>query len=106
MTSMSYKTEYTQSIEHPEQFWAEKAKALDWFKAPEKILSKDENGIDRWFADGELNTCHLALDFHVANGRGDQVAIYYDSPVTESKAAITYSQLQQQVAKFAGVLKK
>lgn len=106
MTSMSYKTEYTQSIEHPEQFWAEKAKALDWFKAPEKILSKDENGIDRWFADGELNTCHLALDYHVANGRGDQVAIYYDSPVTESKAAITYSQLQQQAAKFAGVLKK
>lgn len=103
---MSYLTEYTQSIQQPEQFWGEKAKALDWFKAPQAILSKDDNGIDRWFADGELNTCHLAVDYHVANGRGDQVAIYYDSPVTDSKSAITYKELLQQVAKFAGVLQK
>ncbi len=104
--NMSYQSEYTRSIQQPEEFWAEKAQTLDWFKFPETILSKDENGIDRWFADGEMNTCHLALDYHVANGRGDQVAIYYDSPVTESKKAITYKELLDQVSRFAGVLKQ
>ena len=103
---MSYQSEYTRSIEQPEEFWGEKASALDWFKAPETILSKDENGIDRWFADGEMNTCHMAVDYHVATGRGEQVAIYYDSPVTSTKSAITYNELLQQVSAFAGVLKK
>ena len=102
---MSYQSEYRQSIEQPETFWAEKASALDWFKPPTQILSKDDNGIDRWFADGEMNTCHMALDYHVENGRGDQVAIYYDSPVSDSKAAITYRDLRDQVAVFAGGLK-
>ncbi|MFT5722833.1 MAG: propionyl-CoA synthetase [Motiliproteus sp.] len=101
---MAYQDEYQQSIEAPEVFWKEKAAALDWFKSPQQILSKDENGIDRWFADGEMNTAHMALDYHVEAGRGDQVAIYYDSPVTNTKRAITYTQLRDQVAKFAGVL--
>jgi len=102
---MAYLDEYTKSIESPELFWAEKARALDWYKAPETILSKDENGIDRWFADGEMNTCHMALDYHVAAGRGDQVALYYDSPVTNTKTQYSYSELRDQVALFAGVLK-
>ncbi|WP_421863275.1 propionyl-CoA synthetase [Motiliproteus sp.] len=102
---MAYLDEYQKSITDPAAFWKEKAEALEWFKFPQQILSKDENGIDRWFADGEMNTCHMALDYHIAAGRGDQVAIYYDSPVTDTKKAYTYSELRDQVALFAGVLK-
>lgn len=102
---MSYKEEYRRSIETPEAFWAEKAEAIKWFKTPETILSKDENGIDRWFADGELNTAYLALDYHVESGRGDQDALIYDSPVTDTRQRYTYSELRDAVAKFAGVLK-
>ncbi|RDE24585.1 propionyl-CoA synthetase [Motiliproteus coralliicola] len=102
---MAYLDEYQKSITDPATFWKEKAEALEWFKFPQQILSKDENGIDRWFADGEMNTCHMALDYHIAAGRGDQVAIYYDSPVTDTKKAYTYTELRDQVALFAGVLK-
>ncbi|WP_299203155.1 propionyl-CoA synthetase [uncultured Amphritea sp.] len=102
---MSYKEEYRKSIETPEAFWAEKAEAVKWFKKPVTILSKDENGIDRWFADGEMNTAYLALDYHVESGRGDQDALIFDSPVTDTKQRYTYSELRDAVAKFAGVLK-
>ena len=102
---MSYQAEYSKSINTPEEFWREKAQDLAWFKQPEKILSKDDNGIDRWFADGELNTSYLALDYHVENGRADNTAIIYDSPVTGQKRKITYLELRDDVAKFAGVLK-
>ena len=103
---MSYADEFRKSIEQPEAFWKEKAEAIEWSKVPTQILSKDENGIDRWFADGELNTAWLALDYHVENGRADQVAMYYDSPVTDSKQQFTYRELRDQVARFAGVLKQ
>ncbi|WP_415887953.1 propionyl-CoA synthetase [Neptuniibacter sp. QD37_6] len=102
---MTYRAEYSKSIEAPEEFWNEKAQDLKWFKAPEKILSKDENGVDRWFADGEMNTAYLALDYHVENGRADNTAIIYDSPVTGQKRKISYLELRDEVAKFAGVLK-
>lgn len=103
---MSYSSEYQRSIDHPEQFWSEKASQLDWFRAPSTILQKDENGIERWFSDGVLNTSYLALDSQVEQGRGDQVAIYYDSPVTDSKQRITYRELLQQVECFAGALRE
>lgn len=102
---MSYIEEYKKSIDTPEAFWAEKAEAIEWFKKPETILSTDENGIHRWYADGEMNTAYLALDHHVNNGRGDQDALIYDSPVTETKQRYTYLELRDEVAKFAGVLK-
>lgn len=101
---MSYATEYQASIDSPETFWAEKAKQLPWFKAPEKILSDDENGIKRWFADGQMNTCYMALDHHVANGRGEQTALFYDSPVTDTKMQLTYSELLEKVSRFAGLM--
>ncbi|AEP31445.1 propionyl-CoA synthetase [Brumicola nitratireducens] len=101
---MSYATEYQASIDDPEAFWADKAKQLPWFKAPEKILSDDENGIKRWFADGEMNTCYMALDHHVAEGRGDQAALIYDSPVTDTKMQLTYNELLDKVSRFAGLL--
>ena len=102
---MAYRDEYQASIENPEAFWAEKAKALDWFKLPKQILTTDEHGIYHWFADGELNTCHLAVDFHIANGRGDQVALIYDSPVTDQKRQYTFRELRDQVARCAGMLR-
>lgn len=102
---MSYKAEYDRSMNDPEGFWKEKAQALSWFKAPEKILSQDEHGIYHWFADGEMNTAYMALDYHVEQGRGDQLAIIYDSPVTDTKTTFTYSELRDAVAKAAGMLK-
>lgn len=101
---MSYAEEYRQSIEQPETFWAKQAGKLPWFSVPKKILSKDDNGIYRWFADGELNTAYMALDHHVDNGRGDQDALIYDSPVSGVKQKYTYTELRDQVALFAGVL--
>ncbi|MBB1488811.1 propionyl-CoA synthetase [Oceanospirillum sediminis] len=101
---MTYQAEYEKSINQPEVFWAEKAADIPWYKRPTRILGKDEQGTDRWFVDGELNTCYAALDYHVENGRGDQIAIYYDSPVTGIKARLSYSELRDQVATFAGAL--
>ncbi|MDH3634658.1 MAG: propionyl-CoA synthetase [Gammaproteobacteria bacterium] len=102
---MSYRDEYQASIENPEAFWAEKARQLDWYKPAEKVLSTDEHGVQRWFADGELNTCHLAVDYHVENGRGDQTALIYDSPVTHQQKKYSYRELRDAVALCAGMLK-
>lgn len=101
---MSYQEEYQQSIKQPEKFWQRQAKQLDWFTFPKNILSKDEHDIHHWFADGEMNSCHMALDFHVADGRGEQTALIYDSPVANRKKQFTYSQLRDEVAKTAGML--
>jgi propionyl-CoA synthetase len=102
----SYQEEYSQSINEPEAFWAREGAKLAWFKAPTQVLSKDENGMDRWFADGEINTSYLALDANVEAGRGQQIALYYDSPVTQTKRAISYAQLLEEVETFAGALQQ
>ncbi|MFB3058709.1 MAG: AMP-binding protein, partial [Gammaproteobacteria bacterium] len=73
-------------------------------KKPQNILSTDEHGIQRWFADGEMNTCYMALDHHVENGRGDQTALIYDSPVTDQKKTFSYAELRDEVALCAGML--
>ena len=100
----SYKTEYTKSIQDKEAFWKEKSSLIHWFKEPQKILSKSEEGLYRWFEGGSLNTCYLAVDFHVENGRKNQVALIYDSPVTHTKQKFTYADLLREVSIFAGVL--
>ena len=102
---MNYSEEYEQSIENPEIFWQKQAKNIQWFKKPNSILSTNKEGIHQWFADGELNTCYLALDYHVEQGRGDNIALIYDSPVTNTKQKFTYKQLTNDVAKFADVLR-
>ena len=102
---MSYQSEYTKSINSPAEFWGEKAQALPWFVPPTSILSKDENNMDRWFADGMMNTSFMAIDHHVQSGRGDQAAIIYDSPVTNTKSTLTYNELLTQVSAFAGALR-
>jgi len=101
---MSYQQEYQASVEDPESFWAEKARLVPWYKEPQNILSTDEHGIHRWFADGEMNTCYMALDHHVENGRGEQAALIYDSPVTDQKKTFSYSKLRDEVALCAGML--
>ncbi|EWC59716.1 Acetyl-coenzyme A synthetase [Actinokineospora spheciospongiae] len=88
----------------PEGFWLDAAGALDWDRAPTRALDDSAAPLYRWFPDGVLNTCHNALDRHVAAGRGEQVALVYDSPVTGTKAAYTYAELTDLVARFAGVL--
>ncbi len=102
---MTYQEFYDWSMSAPEVFWKEQAEAIAWFEKPASILSKDEDGLYRWYAGGKLNTCYLALDHQVENGRGKQVALYYDSPVTGSKQAFTYRELLEEVSLFAGVLK-
>ncbi len=100
-----YQEEYRRSISDPEGFWREQARAIDWFEFPDTILSRDENGFFRWFPGGKLNTCHLAVDRHVQQGRGEQTAIIHDSPVTDTRRRISYAELQDQVARFAGALR-
>ena len=101
----TYQEQYQQFLDNPEVFWHEQATRITWYKKPETILSIDENNYYRWYCDGELNTSYLCLDYHVEQGRGDQAALIYDSPVTNSKASFTYLELRDQVARFAGGLK-
>lgn len=100
-----YSSHYQQSLGSPEQFWMEQAKAIDWFVPPQKGLSQDENGFYRWFEGGKLNTSHLALDHHVADGRGDQPALIYESPVSFTNHTYTYSEVLEETALLAGLLK-
>ncbi len=102
---MSYQNEYDQSLSNPVSYWKKQAKAIDWFKFPETILSKDDDDLYRWYKGGQLNTCYLALDYHIENGRADQTALIYDSPVTNTKQKFTYQELLTETALFAGVLK-
>ena len=95
---------YARAQTDAEGFWAEAAEALDWDRKWDKVLDDSAKPFYRWFKGGMLNTCHNALDRHIEGGRGDQVALIYDSPVTESIKSLTYCELRDQVALFAGVL--
>lgn len=98
-----YDKVYAESIADPEKFWAEAATKVHWYHEWDKVVDV-VNGHYRWFVGGCMNTCYNALDLHVDNGRGDQVALYYDSPVTDTKKKYTYRQLRDRVAKTAGIL--
>ena len=95
---------HRRSIEDPSDFWGEAAEGIDWESRWDKVLDDSKAPIYRWFSGGSLNTCYNALDRHVANGRGEQAAIIYDSPVTDSQRKISYSELRDEVALFAGAL--
>ncbi|RUO32933.1 AMP-binding protein [Aliidiomarina soli] len=99
---MSYQNEYLAARDNPQAFWLEKANKLAWFRAPTKAFDPSSNN---WFSDGQINICHAALDHHIEEGRGNQAAFYYDSPVTGNKDTITYQQLFDEVRHFAGVLR-
>ena len=95
---------HARSLSDPESFWAEAAEAIHWTKRWERVLDDSNPPSYRWFTGGELNTCYNALDLHVENGRGDQAALIYDSPVTDTGRRYTYAELRDEVARFAGVL--
>ncbi|MBK8625982.1 MAG: acetate--CoA ligase [Saprospiraceae bacterium] len=101
---MSYTTKYDHSISEKEDFWRAEAQKIKWFTFPETILSTDADDLYRWYAGGKMNTSYLALDLHVEEGRGEQTALIYDSPVTGVKNQYTYSELLHEVSLFAGVL--
>ncbi len=101
----SYQEEFNRSIEDPSGFWGEAAEAITWVKKWDKVLDDSNPPFYRWFTGGELNTCYNAIDRHVEGGRGDQVAIIYDSPVTGVIEKITYREFQDRVAKLAGGLR-
>lgn len=100
----AYQIAHQQSLDHPEVFWAEAAKDISWIKPAERVLDDSHAPLYRWFVGGQLNTCYNAVDRHVEAGRGEQAAILYDSPITGTKSQITYAELQDKVARFAGVL--
>ncbi len=99
---MGYRKVYEQWRNDPEGFWLEHARALDWEVMPKQALSAEAAPFYAWFRDGMINACHNAVDRHVDTGHGDQVAIIYDSPVTDSKETITFRSLQERVARLAG----
>jgi len=99
-----YRSNYQQSLDNPEDFWMNQVQAIDWFVPPTKGLSQDENGFYRWFEGGKLNTSYLALDYHVKNGRGDQPAIIYESPVSFTSRTYTYQEVLDETARLAGLL--
>ncbi|GAA5193276.1 propionyl-CoA synthetase [Ferrimonas gelatinilytica] len=92
------------ATEDPSGFWGDAAAAIDWIRPWQRVLEEDNAPLYRWFEGAQLNTCYNALDRHVAQGRGEQVAIHYDSPVSDTRYGITYLELQAKVARLAGAL--
>ncbi len=99
-----YAQAYDQSINDPEEFWGSIAEDCHWYKKWEKVLDDSNKPFYRWFTGGETNTCYNAVDLHVDNGMGDQTAVIYDSPVTDTIRKYTFSELKDEVSRFAGVL--
>ena len=97
---------YRRSIDHPEEFWAEAATEIDWVKPWDQVLDGSRAPFFRWFAGGRLNTCYNALDRHAERGRADQLALLYDSPVTDTAKGYTYRELRDEVARFSGALRR
>ncbi len=95
---------YQRSVAQPEEFWAEAAAEIDWVTPWERVLDDSRAPFYRWFAGGQMNTCYNALDRHVDRGRADQLALIYDSPVTDTVKTFTYRELRDAVATFAGAL--
>jgi propionyl-CoA synthetase len=99
-----YQEAFRRSLADPDGFWGEAAKLIDWYREPAVVLDRSNPPFYRWFTGGVLNTCFNAVDRHVREGRGDQAALIYDSPVTATQRTMTYRELLDQVARFAGVL--
>lgn len=100
----SMTNDYQQWQSEPVEFWRDQSQNIDWFTPPKTILSESPDGAASWFEDGEMNTCYLALDHHVANGRGPQTALIYDSPVTGRLHFYSFLELRDETARVAGML--
>jgi propionyl-CoA synthetase len=101
----SFDAVFQSSVNNPEEFWAEAAKSITWYKEYDKVLDSSNPPFYKWYPGGKMNTCYNAIDRHVENGRADQTAIIYDSPVTNTIRKISYKELLDEVSTFAGALK-
>src|SRR5690349_20883280 len=101
-----YRQTYQRSISDPEGFWRDAAEGVAWHVPPTRILDDSEAPIFRWYPDAELNTCHNALDRHVGEGHGDRAALIHDSPVTGVTRTYSYREMRDEVALFAGALRR
>jgi propionyl-CoA synthetase len=101
-----YDDVFRRSLQDPEGFWAEAASSLRWRKKWDRVLERNDPARPRWFTGGELNTCENALDAHVESGRGDQLALVWDSAVANQTMKLTYRELLRDVAQFAGGLRR
>src|SRR6476619_3006217 len=101
----AYQETYDRWNRDPEAFWRELAGRIEWEREPDAVLDSSRAPLYRWFTGGRMNTCFNAVDRHVRDGRGDQPALIYDSPVTGTQRTFTYADLQDEVARFAGVLR-
>lgn len=99
-----YHNAYDESLKFPDRFWGRAAAAIHWHRPFERVLDDREAPLYRWFAGGQMNTCYNAVDRHVAMGRGDEPAVHYDSPVTDTRRTLSYRALQDAVARCAGGL--
>lgn len=102
--STTYEAAFRDSLDDPSGFWGRAAEDIAWVKRPSVVLDDSNAPFYRWFPDGILNTCDNALDRHVRAGRGERTALVHASPITGSSTSITYSELIDRVATFAGVL--
>ncbi|MEK9684278.1 MAG: propionyl-CoA synthetase [Rhodospirillaceae bacterium] len=100
----NWEEQYRISLEDPQSYWATAAQAIDWYRPWDAVLDSSNPPFYRWFKGGELNSCYNALDRHVERGRGDQKALIYDSPVTETSESYTFRELLYFTEKFSGVL--
>jgi acyl-coenzyme A synthetase/AMP-(fatty) acid ligase/DNA-binding NarL/FixJ family response regulator len=103
---MRYATTYEESVQNPTAFWGKQATEIQWFKSPQQIFTAHSSIAYEWFSDGITNMCYNCLDVHVQNGKGNQVALIYDSPVTQTAQQYTYQELLQEVALMAGAMHK
>jgi len=101
----AYEATYREWLRDPEAFWARAAESIHWYKKWDQVLDASRAPFYRWFSGGLVNTCYNLLDVHVENGRAEQVALIYDSPVTDVVKSYTYRELLNEVALFAGALR-
>ena len=98
--SVKFNKIYDHSIKNPEKFWQDAAEDIFWFKKPTKILNKSNPPFYKWYEDGVTNTCYNALDIHIDQGRGKNIALIYDSPITGNKSKFTYEELRSKAVSY------
>src|SRR5689334_4639092 len=103
-SDLEYLAAHARSLAQPDEFWAEAAGGITWFRRWGRVLDDSRPPYYRWFTGGVLNTCYNAVDRHVARGRGPQTALIFDSPVTGATRSFTYNDLLGEVATLAGAL--
>jgi propionyl-CoA synthetase len=104
--SGEYEKAFRESVVDPERFWGAAAENVQWYRTADRVLTSENPPFYRWFEGGILNSCYNALDYHVEHGRGDRIALIYDSPVTKTIKRYTYGELRDLVARCAGGLRQ